>query len=146
MLVPRGSSSLCCIILSNDPCKRQDIHPSGASHSMLLYLGCPICRIKKMILNFLCKMPERCRERGGELLEGQHGWPGTQVTAVVHRKWRKIWFQLVLTVTVLSGPSQSLSHWQRKEMEGLNQLCDLLLTEMGNWDVLLALYRYSGFI
>lgn len=32
---------------------------------MLLYLGFPICRIKRMILSFLCKMPERCRERGG---------------------------------------------------------------------------------
>lgn len=53
-------------------------------------------------------------------------------------------FQHVLAVTVLAGPSQPLSHWQRKEMEGLNQLCDLLLTEMWSLDVLLALCRYSG--
>lgn len=96
MFTSRGYASLCYIILTKGPWKRLDIHPSGASHQMVLYLGFPICKIKRMILSFLCKMPERCRKvEGATLLECQHGCPGTQVTAVVHGKWRKIWFQLI---------------------------------------------------
>lgn len=63
-----------CTILANGLLKRIGIYPSGASHYTFLYLGFPLCKTKRMILSFLCKMPRRCRARGRCCASGMLAW------------------------------------------------------------------------
>lgn len=131
MLMSRGYPSLCYIILTNGPWKRQDIHPSAC----FCTLAFPTVKSKEWSwVSFV-----KCL-KDAEKWRMPHFW-SVSTDALVHRSllwymgnkekfdFRSLPFQHVLAVTVLAGPSQSLSHWQSKEMEGLNQLCDLLLTE-----------------
>lgn len=79
----------------------------------------------------------------------QHGCPGTQVTAVVHGKRRKILFQLTAFSASAGSdrPGRAITFPVSQEKEGnggAEPLCDLLLTETWSLEVFLVLCRYSG--
>lgn len=121
-----------CIILANGLLKRIDIYASGASHYMYLYLGFLICKTERMILSFLCKMPKRCRARGRCCTSGVLAWMhwyvghcwGTRET-----KKNSIAAHCLSSTCWLYGSDSPRLTGKGKEMEGLNQVWDLLLPE-----------------
>lgn len=126
-----------CTILANDLLQRVGIYPSGASCYMFLYLGFPICKIQRMILKFLCKLSNSCRARGRCCTPVALAW--MRWYAGPHHGTREMQKNFVVAHCLFSMcwlygsghpgiPSPCLTG-KEKEMEGLNQLCDLLLPE-----------------
>lgn len=99
-------------------------------------------------VSFVKCLKDAEKEEDATLLECQHGHPGTQVTALVHGKRRKILFQLAAFSASAGSDSPgraiTVPVSQEKGGNGGDEPhCDLLLTEKWNSEVFLDLCRYS---
>lgn len=135
-----------CIVLANGLLKRIDVYPSGASHSMFLYLGFPNCKIKIIIPSFLLKNAWKMQSKRVVL----HFW-GISVCAPVHRRgtremekrWQLIAFSARAgrtAATALGALAAPLTGAGRGWTSSVIYCC----RKMGSLELLLALQGYSG--